>query len=55
MKLNYMTKYSWYLDIIPNKMFSLYEYPIEEKEGLPLYEEYGHRGARWSALVVALQ
>jgi hypothetical protein len=34
-------KYAWYLDITPNRMFSLYEYPITGKNGLPLCEPYG--------------
>ena len=33
--------FSWYLDLTPNQMFSLYKYPIPGKDGLPLYEEYG--------------
>ena len=33
-----MKKFSWYLDITPNEMFSLYDYPIPGKDGLPLCE-----------------
>ena len=33
---NLMEKFSWYLDITPNEMFSLYDYPIPGKDGLPL-------------------
>jgi RNA-splicing ligase RtcB len=35
-------QFSWYLDITPNKMFSLYEYPIEGKDGLTLCEQHGN-------------
>jgi len=34
-------QFSWYLDITPNQMFSLYEYPIAGKDGLPLCEKHG--------------
>jgi len=34
-------KYAWFLDITPNAMFSLHEYPIPGKSGLPLCEEHG--------------
>jgi len=34
-------KYAWFRDITPNAMFSLYEYPIPGKSGLPLCEEHG--------------
>jgi hypothetical protein len=27
--------FAWYLDITPNQMFSLYEYPVSGKNGLP--------------------
>jgi hypothetical protein len=30
-----------YLDITPNQMFSLYDYPIPGKRGLPLCEKHG--------------
>jgi len=33
--------FAWYLDITPNQMFSLYEYPVPGKNGLPLCEEHG--------------
>jgi len=33
--------FSWYLDITPNQMFSLYEYPINGKNGLPLCKNHG--------------
>ena len=36
-------QFSWYLDITPNQMFSLYDYPIEEKRGLPLCGEHGNQ------------
>ena len=36
---NAILKYAWYLDITPNQMFSLYEYPIAGKTGLPLCVE----------------
>ena len=38
-----MKKYNWYLDITPNKMFSLYDYPIPGKDGLPLCIEHGKK------------
>jgi len=31
--------FAWNLDIIPNQMFSLYEYSVPGKNGLPLCEE----------------
>jgi len=36
-------KYAWYLDLTTNKMFSLYDYPIPGKEGLPVCEQYGRQ------------
>jgi len=36
-----MNKYALYLDITPNQMFSLYDYPIAGEIGLPLCVEYG--------------
>ena len=36
-------KYAWYLDITPNQMFSLYDYPIPGKGGLPLCELHGQQ------------
>ena len=36
-------KFAWYLDITPNQMFSLYEYLIPGKTGLPLCEEHGRQ------------
>jgi hypothetical protein len=30
---------AWYLSITPNRVFSLYEYPVPGKNGLPLCEE----------------
>jgi len=33
--------YAWYLDITPNQMFSLYDYPVPGKAGFPLCEEGG--------------
>ena len=38
-----MIMFSWYLDITPNRMFSLYEYPIPGKNGLPLCREHGQQ------------
>ena len=35
-------QFSWYLDITPNKMFSHNEYPISEKDDLPLCEQHDH-------------
>ena len=32
---------AWYLSITPNRVFSLYEYPVSGKNGLPLCEEHG--------------
>ena len=34
-------QFSWYIDITPNQMFSLYEYPIPGKDGLPLCKKHG--------------
>ena len=36
-------KFAWYLDITPNRMFSLYEYPISGKDGLPLCQKHGRQ------------
>ena len=36
-----MTSYGWYLDITPNQMFSLDEYPIQGKRGLPFCDKHG--------------
>jgi hypothetical protein len=36
-------QYAWYLDITPNRMFSLYEYPFPGKCGLPLCELHGRQ------------
>jgi hypothetical protein len=36
-------EFAWYLDITPNHMFSLYEYPIIAKAGLPLCELHGNQ------------
>ncbi len=33
--------YAWYLDITPNQMFSLYDYPIPGKGGVPLCALHG--------------
>jgi hypothetical protein len=38
-----MKKYYWYLDITPNEMFSLYDYPIPGKDGLPLCEKHSNK------------
>ena len=38
-----MKKFSWYLDITPNEMFSLYDYPVQGKDGLRLWEEHGKK------------
>jgi hypothetical protein len=35
--------FAWFLDITPNGMFLLYEYPISGKYGLPLCEEHGQQ------------
>jgi len=37
---NAVPLFAWYLDITPNQMFSLYEYPIPGKTGLPLCSEH---------------
>jgi len=39
--LSIIIKYAWHLDITPNQMFSLYDYPISRKDGLPFCEEHG--------------
>ena len=31
------------LDITPNEMFSLYDYPVQGKDGLPLCEKHGKK------------
>jgi hypothetical protein len=36
-------KYAWYLDITLNQMFSLYDYPIQGKTGLPLCGTHGRQ------------
>lgn len=36
-------KFRWYLDITPNEMFSLYEFPVPGKNGLPLCQEHGRQ------------
>lgn len=36
-------EFAWYLDINPNRMFSLYEYPVIGKVGLPLCELHGYQ------------
>jgi hypothetical protein len=33
--------FAWYLDITPNKMISLYDYPIPGKDGLSLCGLHG--------------
>ena len=38
-----ISQYAWYLDITPNQMFSLHEYPIPGKTGLPLCIEHGQQ------------
>lgn len=38
----YRTGYGWYLDITPNKMFSIYDYPIDGKRGLTLCGKHGN-------------
>ena len=35
--------FAWYLDSTPNQMFSLYDYPIAGKAGLPLCVEHGRQ------------
>jgi hypothetical protein len=39
----YVMNFSWYIDITPNKMFSLYDYPIPGNNGLPLCEQHGRQ------------
>jgi hypothetical protein len=36
-------EHAWYLDITFNHIFSLYEYPIIGKAGLPLCELHGYQ------------
>ena len=36
-------EFAWYLDIIPNHMFSLYKYPVIGKAGLSLCELHGNQ------------
>ena len=40
---NRVNNFAWYLDITPNQMFSLYDYPVPGKSGLPLCEEHGRQ------------
>jgi predicted DNA-binding protein YlxM (UPF0122 family) len=35
------SQFGWYLDIISNEMFSLEDYPIPYKRGIPLYQRHG--------------
>ena len=39
----FMNKYNWYLDITPNEMFSLYDYPVPGKDVLPLCKIHGKK------------
>jgi hypothetical protein len=41
--MNDTNKFAWYLVVTPNKMFSLYDYPITRKTGLPLCDEHGRK------------
>ena len=41
MQNNNSLKFSWYLDLTPNGMFSLGDYPIPGKHGVPLCQEHG--------------
>jgi len=34
---------AWYIDITPNQVFSLYDFPIPGKSGLPLCQEHGRQ------------
>jgi len=36
-----MSRFAWYLDITPIQMFTLNDYPIPGKSGLPLCQEHG--------------
>jgi hypothetical protein len=36
-------QFSWYLDLTPHQMFSLYDYPVPDKDGLPLCQQHGHQ------------
>ena len=38
-----MIKFAWYLDLTPNRMFSLDDYPIPGKDGVPLCEQHGRQ------------
>ena len=38
-----MKKFSWDLDITPNEMFSLCDYPVPGKDGLPLCKLHGKK------------
>jgi hypothetical protein len=40
---NQQMEYAWYLDITPNRMFSLGNYPVSGKDGLPLCEPHGRQ------------
>ena len=41
MNNNNSLNFSWYLDITPNRMFSLGDYPIPGKDGVPLCQKHG--------------
>ena len=36
-------KFGWFLNLTPNQMFSLHDYPIEGKCSLLLCQEYGRQ------------
>lgn len=39
----YQTRFAWYLDLTPNEMFSIGDYPLPGKRGLPLCQEHGNQ------------
>jgi hypothetical protein len=43
MSYNMNPGFSWYLDITPNKMFSMNGFPIPGKHGIPLCELHGNQ------------
>jgi hypothetical protein len=38
-----ITDFAWYLDITPNKMFSLCDYPFPGKDSLPFREHHSRQ------------
>ncbi len=41
--MNYQTSFAWYVDLTPNGMFSIDNYPVAGKRGLPLCRVHGEQ------------